>query len=81
PLAEQVGLMSAQDRWALDKVLEQAALWRPSGVNARFSLNLSSETLADTSFPNYLQEMLQAKRLSADILVVEVREDALLSDL
>lgn len=81
PLAEQVGLMSAQDRWALDKVLEQAALWRPSGVNARFSLNLSSETLADTSFPNYLQEMLQAKRLSADILVLEVREDALLSDL
>lgn len=81
PLAEQVGLMSAQDRWSLDKVLEQAALWRPSGVNARFSLNISTETLVDPNFPSVLQEMLLAKRLAADTLMIELREEAILSDL
>ncbi|AWR85817.1 GGDEF domain-containing phosphodiesterase [Meiothermus taiwanensis] len=81
PLAEQVGLMSAQDRWALEKVLEQAALWRPSGVNARFSINVSTETLIDPNFPSVLQEMLSAKRLPADTLIVELREEAILSDL
>jgi EAL domain-containing protein (putative c-di-GMP-specific phosphodiesterase class I)/GGDEF domain-containing protein len=81
PLAEQVGLMSMQDRWALEKVLEQAALWRPSGVNARFSINVSTETLIDPNFPSLLQEMLSAKRLPADALIVELREEAILSDL
>ncbi|MCS7069210.1 MAG: EAL domain-containing protein [Meiothermus sp.] len=81
PLAEQVGLMSAQDRWALDKVLDQAALWKPSGVNARFSVNISSETLVDPNFPTVLQEMLAAKRLPSDIIIVELREEAILSDL
>ncbi|WP_299429027.1 EAL domain-containing protein [uncultured Meiothermus sp.] len=81
PLAEQVGLMSAQDRWALDKVLDQAALWKPSGVNARFSVNVSSETLADPNFPTLLQEMFTAKRLPTDIIIIELREEAILSDL
>lgn len=81
PLAEQVGLMSAQDRWALDKVLDQAALWKPSGVNARFSVNISSETLVDPNFPTLLQEMFSAKRLPTDIIIVELREEAILSDL
>ncbi|GIW26981.1 MAG: hypothetical protein KatS3mg070_0344 [Meiothermus sp.] len=81
PLAEQVGLMSVQDRWTLEKVLEQAALWRPSGVNARFSINVSTETLIDPNFPSVLQEMLSAKRLPADTLIVELREEAILSDL
>ncbi|RDI95936.1 GGDEF domain-containing protein [Meiothermus sp. QL-1] len=81
PLAEQVGLLSAQDRWALEKVLEQAALWKPSGVNARFSVNISAETLIDPNFPSFLQEMLSAKDLPADILILELREEALLSDL
>lgn len=81
PLAEQVGLMSIQDRWALEKVLEQAALWRPSGVNARFSINVSTETLIDPNFPSLLQEMLSAKHLPADALIVELREEAILSDL
>lgn len=81
PLAEQVGLMSAQDRWALDKVLEQAALWKPSGVSARFSVNISSETLVDPNFPTVLQEMFSAKRLPTDIIIIELREEAILSDL
>jgi len=81
PLAEQVGLMSAQDHWALEKVLEQAALWKPSGVSVRFSLNFSTETLIDPNFPSALQEMLMARRLPADILILEVREEAILSDL
>jgi EAL domain-containing protein (putative c-di-GMP-specific phosphodiesterase class I)/GGDEF domain-containing protein len=81
PLAEQVGLMSAQDRWALDKVLDQAALWKPSGVNTRFSVNISSETLVDPNFPTLLQEMFAAKRLPTDIIIIELREEAILSDL
>jgi len=81
PLAEQAGLMSVQDRWTLEKVLEQAALWRPSGVNTRFSINISTETLIDPNFPSLLQEMLSARRLPADTLIVELREEAILSDL
>ncbi len=81
PLAEQVGLMSAQDRWTLERVLEQAALWKPSGVNARFSVNISSETLLDPNFPILLQEMLSARRLPPDVLVLELREEAILADL
>jgi len=81
PLAEQVGLLSAQDRWTLEKVLDQAALWKPSGVNARFSVNISAETLADPNFPTLLQEMLSAKRLPADTLILEFKEEAILSDL
>lgn len=81
PLAEQVGLMSAQDRWALDKVLDQAALWKPSGVNARFSVNVSSETLVDPNFPTLLQGMFSARQLPTNIIIIELREEAILSDL
>ncbi|MDX2004251.1 MAG: GGDEF domain-containing phosphodiesterase [Meiothermus sp.] len=80
PLAEQVGLMSAQDKWAMERVLEQAALWKPSGVNARFSVNISSEILIDPNFPTYLQEMLSARSLPADILILEMREESILAD-
>jgi EAL domain-containing protein (putative c-di-GMP-specific phosphodiesterase class I) len=79
--AQQAGLIVVQDRWTLERVLEQAALWRPSGVNAYFSLNLSGETLTDPAFPTRLQDLLQAKRLAPEILVLEVREEALLWDL
>jgi EAL domain-containing protein (putative c-di-GMP-specific phosphodiesterase class I)/GGDEF domain-containing protein len=81
PLAEQVGLMVAQDRWSIEKVLDQAALWKPSGITTRFSVNLSGEALADPSLPTVLQEILLLKRLSANILIVELREDAILNDL
>jgi EAL domain-containing protein (putative c-di-GMP-specific phosphodiesterase class I) len=81
PLAEQVGLLGSQDRWTLDKVLEQAALWRPSGVKSRFSINISGETLTDPYFPNQLQELLAGRRLTADILMLEVQEHDLLEDL
>lgn len=79
--AHQAGLIAVQDRWTLERVLEQAALWRPSGVNAYFSLNLSGETLTDPAFPTRLQDLLQAKRLAPEILVLEVREEALSWDL
>jgi EAL domain-containing protein (putative c-di-GMP-specific phosphodiesterase class I) len=79
--AQQAGLIVVQDRWTLERVLEQAALWRPSGVNAYFSLNLSGETLTDPAFPSRLQDLLQAKRLAPEILVLELREEALLWDL
>jgi EAL domain-containing protein (putative c-di-GMP-specific phosphodiesterase class I) len=79
--AQQAGLIVVQDRWTLERVLEQAALWRPSGVNAYFSLNLSGETLTDPAFPTRLQDLLQAKRLAPEILVLELREETLLWDL
>lgn len=81
PLMQQAGLITHQDTWVVERVVEQAALWRPSGVNARFSLNVSAETLSDPSFPGKLQSMLAAKFLGGEILVLEVREEAILSDL
>ncbi len=80
-LAEKSGLLGAQDRWALEKVLDQVAIWRPSGVGAVFSANISNETLYDHNFPMQLQEMLVMRDLSPEVLALEIREDSIMADL
>lgn len=74
PVLEHYGLMPELDRWVTRQVLKHLA----SGAHPQFSVNLSSQTLADRDFPAFLARELAASRVPAERLLFEIDEpDAL----
>lgn len=74
PVLEHYGLMPELDRWMVRQVLRHLA----SGPHARFSVNLSAQTLADRSFPAFFADQLLASGVAADCVLFEIEEsDAL----
>jgi diguanylate cyclase (GGDEF)-like protein len=81
PLAEETGLIVDIGRWVIRAACRQLARWRerlePGMV---MSVNLSARQLADAGLVGDVRAALEANRLPAEALVVEVTESALLMD-
>ena len=71
PALEHYGMMPELDRWVLREVLNRLA----TGPEiARFSVNVSRQTVADASFPDFVAEALAARRIPAECIVFEIEE-------
>lgn len=71
PVFEHYGMMSQLDRWVVRHTLKRVA----SGSRIpQFSVNLSSQTLDDVSFPGFVADELANRRVSARSLLFEVDE-------
>ena len=80
PIAEKSGLIRAIGAWVLERATEQCASWRADGVpDAVVSVNVSTCQL-EAGFPTTVRAALQASRLPADALRLEITESALLGD-
>jgi diguanylate cyclase (GGDEF)-like protein/PAS domain S-box-containing protein len=78
PLAEQTGLIRPLTLWVLEQAVRQCGRWRATGLNLKVSVNLSARNLLDPTLPDMLAKMLAALRVTADCLMLEVTESAVM---
>lgn len=71
PVYEHYGMMPQLDRWIVRHVLQHLAR---GGTYARFSINLSGQTLRDAGFPEYVAGQARESGVPADALVFEIDE-------
>jgi EAL domain-containing protein (putative c-di-GMP-specific phosphodiesterase class I) len=71
PILEHYGMMPELDRWVVREVLRRLA--GAAGL-PRFSVNLSRQTIADPSFPDFVAGELRASRVPPERLVFEIDE-------
>ncbi|MDO8184151.1 EAL domain-containing protein [Conexibacter sp. JD483] len=78
PAAEQTGLIVELGEWALRTAAAQARRWAEQGTPVTVAVNLSARQLLDPELPARVERALAATELSAELLIVEVTETALL---
>jgi EAL domain-containing protein (putative c-di-GMP-specific phosphodiesterase class I) len=80
PVAERSGQMAALTDWVLDRALSECNGLRNQGFALRVGVNVSAVTLVDVGLPERIASALHHHRVAPDQLVVEVTEDAVMSD-
>ena len=81
--AERYQMMSAIDRWVIRNTLDQlAAADNMLEVNlARFSLNVSAQSLADDDFHDFIESQIAESGISPDALCFEITETTVVRNL
>ena len=84
PIAEATGLIGALDRWVLNEACRQAKSWMDDGVvsddSFYVSVNISARHLQEVTISDDIHDALVVSGLSAEALVLEVTETALIDD-
>lgn len=79
PLAEQCGLITELDLWAIRQACCQLASWRQQGLHIPVvAVNLSSTDFQDPDLPDKVAAILQQYQLSGSDLTLELTEGVLL---
>jgi EAL domain-containing protein (putative c-di-GMP-specific phosphodiesterase class I) len=79
-LAEETGLIRSLTSLTLRLALDEAQAWQSRGVTIPVSVNLSGRVVADRTLPGEVTGLLAERGLSADALVLEITETALIVD-
>jgi diguanylate cyclase (GGDEF)-like protein/PAS domain S-box-containing protein len=81
PAAERYDLIGAIDRWVVREALN--AVGRGGGLDRQtyLHLNLSAASIGDASFVGHVIEALEASGVAPEILVFEITETALVSNM
>ncbi|MGI9274093.1 MAG: EAL domain-containing protein [Endozoicomonas sp.] len=74
PTAQAGGLMPDIDRWVVRQSIAGLARKRQEGEDVRLMIHISGETLADGKFPAYLVQLLDAARLTSDLVTLQISE-------
>lgn len=80
PLAERASAVSELTHWVLSAVIEQLRCWRKAGHQLRAAVNLSASDVADASLPAFIFQRLGQAGVSADQLIFEVTESAIMRE-
>jgi diguanylate cyclase (GGDEF)-like protein len=80
PVAERSGQMAALTDWILERALSECAGLRSLGHKLRIAVNVSAVTLVDLGLPDRIAAALKRQGVDAQDLVIEVTEDAIMSD-
>ena len=80
PLAERAAAISDLTHWVLGAVIDQLRSWRQSGYRACVAVNLSASDVADTSLPSFVLGLLGEAGVSAEQLMFEVTESAIMRE-
>ena len=80
PVAERSGQMAALTDWVLDRALSECSGLRNQGFDLRVGVNVSAVTLVDVGLPERIATALHHHRVAPQQLVIEVTEDAVMSD-
>ncbi len=80
-MAEQAGLIRSLGLRMLDKALAELTGWDALGEHRlRLAVNVSAQQLVDPAFPQQVKALLKRHGTSADRLILEITEGALISD-
>ena len=80
PLAEQTGLIKGVTDRVLEAALRQCAAWRASGLDTRFSVNVSTRTLLDHDLPGTIRALLARFAVPPTSLQLEITESRFVAD-
>jgi len=80
PIAERSGEMPALTDWVVERALAELSALRGAGHTLRIAVNVSAHTLVDVALPDRLAAALERHDVTPSALVVEVTEDAVMSD-
>ncbi|HTU59290.1 MAG TPA: EAL domain-containing protein, partial [Polyangiales bacterium] len=80
PLAEQTGLINPLTVWVLTEALRQSYVWRRVGLEMNVAVNVSAKNLHSSDLAEHLARLLSASGASAEKLIVEVTESAIMGD-
>ena len=79
-IAEQTGLIMPLTDWVVATALSQCRSWLDDGVDVSISINVSARVLRDPAFPARLADALEAARVPASRLTLEITETAIMDD-
>jgi len=80
PLAEHTGLIKQLSSYVLDSALRQLRGWLDSGLDLCVAVNLSARNLLEADLPDQIAELLLARRVPADRLILEITESTIMAD-
>jgi diguanylate cyclase (GGDEF)-like protein/PAS domain S-box-containing protein len=79
PMAESLGMIRRIDEWVLQAACAQIQAWDLSGVPAiRVAVNISARWFGQPAFVEGIHRTLQARQISAQRLLLEITESAML---
>ena len=80
PIAERSGQLTALTDWMLEQVVATLARLDTAHGAMRMALTISAATLVDVGLPHRIEEALARHGVAPERLVIEVTEDAVMSD-
>lgn len=80
PLAERTDIIHPLTRHVLAKAIAQAGAWRRAGRPLRVSVNVSARNLVEDDLVESIGAMLDAERLPASALEIELTETTLMAN-
>ncbi|MEM9806075.1 MAG: EAL domain-containing protein [Cyanobacteria bacterium P01_D01_bin.56] len=84
PIAEEIGLIVALDRWVFEQACRQIKRWRAKSSNfsaLKVSINLSAQGLRKTSLLQDIDNFLEKSDLSGIEITLEITESMLIEDI
>jgi diguanylate cyclase (GGDEF)-like protein len=81
PTVEHSELIGPLTMRVLERAVHHAAGWRSAGLGVPVSVNLSPRSLLDRRLPGQIHALLRRHRLPAELLVLEITESVVMSDL
>ena len=81
PIAEQTGTIRPLTLWVLNQATLDASHWKSLGYNIKIAVNISTNCLQDTSFPEKINKIISKNNILASEIELEITESALMSDL
>jgi diguanylate cyclase (GGDEF)-like protein len=80
PLAEHTGLIKQLSAYVLDAALRQLRAWLDVGLDLSVAVNLSARNLLEAELPDQIANLLLARGVPAERLVLEITESTIMAD-
>lgn len=83
PIAEEMGLIAALDRWVLRKACQQLKAWQDQRAIKReipISVNLSGAHISQPNLVGQIDQILVETKLDSKCLVLEITENAIMEN-
>ena len=81
PAAERFGMMAMVDRWVIRNTLEAYRKLGAGGGQIRLAINLSADSLSDTSLWSFVREQFAVTGVDPGSITFEVTETSIIRDL
>ena len=80
PIAEGTGIIGPVTEYVLTTALTQSREWLDDGIDVPIAVNVSARNLHDPTLPALLRRLLDAHRIPARLLTLEITEGAVMQN-
>jgi len=80
PMAEEIGMIYPLTQWVLQQSVQVMQQLKQDGLSIAIAVNLASRDLMQVELVEQLQQMLEQAEVDPALLILEIKEDALLTE-